>query len=142
MLRTFFVTYSGGGVMAKLSWKPVRRGKRYCSPACGRGCTKAAHNSAVYQSRRLAKRLGEGWKPGIWENLGWHYSVIDKTGYVSVHGDRHGNKHNYTASDRFGLWEPEHGHTPEEAIQRLRQQAFKKLANLKRAVTAISKVRP
>jgi hypothetical protein len=56
-------------------WKPARRGKTYCSPACGMGCTETAHCNAVNESKALAKRMGKGWKPRVWENLGWHYAV-------------------------------------------------------------------
>jgi hypothetical protein len=31
-------------------WAPIRRGKIYCSPGCGRGCTVAEHDEAVRAS--------------------------------------------------------------------------------------------
>lgn len=62
--------------MAKpFSWRPVRCGPRYCSPACGGGCTWAAYKGAVKAAAALAKRLGPQWKVLVWENLGWHYEV-------------------------------------------------------------------
>jgi hypothetical protein len=26
-----------------------------------------------------------GWKPRVWENLGWHYSVVSADGHMKVH---------------------------------------------------------
>ncbi len=71
--------------MAKeLSWKPKLIGKQYCAPACGRGCTKSEYDRAVTLSNELVSRMkGKGWKPRVWENLGWHYEVYN--GYISVH---------------------------------------------------------
>lgn len=38
----------------------------------------------------LVEQLGEGWKPYVHENLGWHYSA--KSGNVSVHEGHYGGK--------------------------------------------------
>ena len=69
-------------------WKPVKRGKTYCSPACGMGCTEAAHCKAVNESKALAKRMGKGWRPKVWENLGWHY-VVQKGKPDGIFGNGH-----------------------------------------------------
>jgi hypothetical protein len=66
-----------------LSWTPRRRGKIYCSSACGGDCKWAAHVKAKLRAKALAKSLGAQWKPRVWENLGWHYSV--SCGDVVVH---------------------------------------------------------
>lgn len=58
-----------------LSWKPVRKGETYCSSACGSGCTWKAYREAVQNAERLAKTLGQFWKPRVWENLGWHWAA-------------------------------------------------------------------
>jgi hypothetical protein len=58
-----------------LSWKPVRKGKYYCAPACGRACTHAEYLKARHAARDLCKLLGPAWRPRVWENLGWHYQV-------------------------------------------------------------------
>lgn len=68
-----------------LTWTPVRRGAIYCSPACGGGCTWAAFQEATGNADALAKRIGGGWKPRVWENLGWHYSVTSPNNYVKMH---------------------------------------------------------
>ena len=47
----------------------------YCAPRCGGGCTKADYRRAVKESAALATRMGDGWEPDVWENLGWHYKV-------------------------------------------------------------------
>lgn len=64
--------------MAKrqLSWNPLsRRGGIYCSPACGRGCTRAEFDRATRAADALARKLGGGFRPRVWENLGWHYAA-------------------------------------------------------------------
>lgn len=56
-------------------WAPVLNGDIFCSPRCGGGCTKAEYDAAVTAADALAAKLGPGWEPDIWENLGWHYAV-------------------------------------------------------------------
>ncbi len=62
--------------MKKLSWKPVRKGRVFCAPACGSGCTREAYLKAKAAARKLCATLGPGWKPSVSENMGWHYSAI------------------------------------------------------------------
>ncbi len=47
----------------------------YCAPRCGGGCTKADYRRAVRAGAALAARMGDGWEPDVWENLGWHYKA-------------------------------------------------------------------
>lgn len=43
----------------KRDWKARKQpGGIYCSPACGRGCTKDEHERATEAAKALAKRLG------------------------------------------------------------------------------------
>lgn len=58
--------------------KIKRLGKLYCGSGCGRGCTWAECQKAIVQANRLLKRLGKGWKPRVWENLGWHYEAVSR----------------------------------------------------------------
>lgn len=58
-----------------ISWNPIRRGERYCSPACGAGCTLSQYEKAVSDSKKLAKSMGNGWSTYVWENMGWHWRV-------------------------------------------------------------------
>lgn len=57
-------------------WKPVKRGALYCSPRCGGGCTYAAYRAAEREAAALAKRMGPGWVPRVWENMGWHWQIV------------------------------------------------------------------
>lgn len=59
----------------KLSWKPIAKGNKYCSPACGGGCTKLAYLQAKKEAAVCKKLLGKKWKVHIWENLGWCWAV-------------------------------------------------------------------
>lgn len=61
-------------------WTPVaghdpERGDTYCSPRCGGRCRKRDYDYCVERAQTLANLLGEGWKPRVWENLGWHYEA-------------------------------------------------------------------
>ena len=60
----------------KDGWVPVRRGKIYCSPACGGNCTHKEFLSATRKANALAKELGVGWKPVVRENLGWNFRAV------------------------------------------------------------------
>lgn len=72
-------------------WTPVLNGDKYCAPACGSGCTKAAYDLARANALTLATELGEGWEPNVWENMGWHYSAIHSGQMkIVVHRQRDG----------------------------------------------------
>jgi hypothetical protein len=60
-------------------------GVHYCSPRCGSGkfCRKEWYDAAVANGDRLARDLGDGWEPRVWENLGWHYRA--EKGCAAVH---------------------------------------------------------
>jgi hypothetical protein len=67
-------------------WTPVARGKIYCSPACGAGCTRGEHDRAKREALRLVNNLrGRGWKPIVWEGLGWHFKAV--SGPLEIHGE-------------------------------------------------------
>jgi hypothetical protein len=81
-------------VPATSSWKPKRRstagqnGDIYCSPACGGDCTLKDYREKKRISREVAQLLspgGKGWKPVVWENLGWHCKVVSPHGHVEVY---------------------------------------------------------
>jgi hypothetical protein len=76
--------------------KAVRRGKTYCAPWCGRGCTVAEFDLATAKAKALVDKLnaiGGKWKPYVWENLGWHYEAKSayetstKRFHVTEHSD-------------------------------------------------------
>lgn len=71
----------------KKGWTPRRRGPFYCSPRCGASCTYAAFMTATRKAAALCKRLGPGWEPRVWENMGWHYSV--QKGVIEIHTNFH-----------------------------------------------------
>lgn len=67
-----------------LSWEPVKRGRTYCSPGCGWGCTTVEYNHAKRAGEKLAKRMGKGWTVRVHENMGWHYTAISPCDRFSV----------------------------------------------------------
>ena len=100
-----------------LSWDPISDGPTYCAPACGSRCTRAAYDRAEACAGLLARTLGPGWIPRVWENLGWHYSVRSPCGRLMVHPS---SVDGFTAflgpvGGIGGRW-AEHGDTPQKAI--------------------------
>lgn len=119
--------------MAKdTQWKPVLNGKTYCSPACGGGCLRAAFDLAQSRAKRLAERLGKGWKPVVWENLGWHFKAVSASGFLKVHPS--GGK-GWMAflgfGDSGGRWVA-NASTPEAAIKKVRAAARAEVGELRR----------
>jgi hypothetical protein len=111
------------------SWKPIRRGNKYCAPACGRGCTFKEYTLARSRAARLAKRLGSGWTTRVWENLGWHYCVIDRLGYLKIYPTHGRLRDLYTAflgEGTGGRW-VESAETPEGATAKVILKARGKL---------------
>jgi hypothetical protein len=70
----------------ELSWTPRSRGNIYCSSACGHGCKRADYEKAVASAEQFANGLGRGWKPRVWENMGWHWSVSNGEFRISPSG--------------------------------------------------------
>jgi hypothetical protein len=121
-------------------WKPVLRGGVYCSPACGGGvqfgCTKQNYDKSTSDAERLAQRMGTGWTPRVWENLGWHYCVNSPNGCIKVYPSIHkGIVIGYSAlmgdSDSVAGTFVEHStKSPEEAIKKVNATAKKKLIQI------------
>ena len=65
-------------------WKPQKRGRMYCSPGCGRGCTWAEYKAAEKRAQAMCRRLGKGWKSQVFENMGWHVKVISPCKRIAV----------------------------------------------------------
>lgn len=62
-------------------WKPIRRGGRFCSPACGYNCTYEDYQKVRKLALDTKKLLNnpKGWRVHVWENAGWH-SCLEKGG--------------------------------------------------------------
>lgn len=115
-----------------LSWKPRLRGEVFCSSACGSNCKRAEYEWCKAQAAALAKRMGKGWKPRVWENMGWHYEVVLKNGLGSISPSitkKLGKLHKitgYRADLRLATdqW-LEYGKTPEGAFIKARELAMR-----------------
>lgn len=71
--------------MTKLSWDPVPgTDGTYCSPACGRGCTKDEYIAAHQRGLDIRADLGQTWRVEVFENLGWHVKVTSADGRLAV----------------------------------------------------------
>lgn len=65
-------------------WTPERSGPFYCSAGCGYGCTWSDYVRVTAKAKRLAGLCGEGFKPEVWENLGWHFKAVNEARRVEV----------------------------------------------------------
>ena len=74
----------------KGAWTPRHRGHIYCSPACGGRCTREAFEISTQRAKALCRRMGSGWKPKVWENLGWHYKVVSPCNRMTICGIHYG----------------------------------------------------
>ncbi len=108
--------------MRTLSWEPEQNGDRYCSLACGRGCTTVEHDRAEEIAGTLSIRLGIGWRGEVWENLGWHTKAVSTCGRIKVHPPHVGGllftAYLGEAESAGGRWSAS-GVTPELAIKRV-----------------------
>ena len=94
-----------------LNWDPVRRGDVYCSSACGGGCTWAAYQKAKREAEAMCRQW-PGFKPRIWENLGWHWEIVnDDSVFI-----KHASTHWYFAGVGLGIIGE--GRTPRAALKK------------------------
>ena len=127
--------------MTKKSWKPVRRGGVYCSPACGRGCTKAEYDEANSKAKKLLARMsGKGWKILVHENLGWFYQV--RTNHLQVQ-EYAGRFLCLVSPEAGGLLPPSPVRKsfgdPNRAVDEEVKNVLKDIARMAKAAEAISK---
>ncbi len=109
----------------KSGWTPVRNGDAYCSPRCGGGpviCSIKRYEHAVDVANEVARDLGHGWKPEVFENLGWHARVVSPCGRINISLPTRPDVTGYMAFlgpkkiQPGGKW-AERGRTPREAIE-------------------------
>ncbi len=106
-----------------------------CAKWCGSGCTEEAYQKATRDAEVLAKQLGDGWKPRVWENMGWHFEAVSSCGRLEVHGPdtRNGGRF-YTAylgeaDEPGGRW-AEHGKTAKAAVKATVREGKRELAEV------------
>ena len=75
----------------KNNWKPIRRNEIYCSPSCGGDCKHSDYLRAKEISSIVAKTMKD-YKPNVWENLGWHWSIVSKCKRIKIHPSEYRNK--------------------------------------------------
>jgi hypothetical protein len=129
--------------MTALSWNARHLGDRYCSPACGRGCTWAEYQAARKAAAALVRQLGRGWRAKVWENLGWHYSAesVDGSMTVSSFGSKGGpfsaffERKVVPFNFSRGNWVAA-GATPHAAVEAVIQIAEAEIATIQEALAA------
>jgi hypothetical protein len=109
-------------------WTPkIQPGGIYCSPRCGGRCKRVDYDRAVTDAAALAARMGDGWQPKVWENLGWHWQIEKGTALdghavgdalLEINPNRGGG---YTAWFQGAKQFIAEGQTPEDALGFLMQ---------------------
>lgn len=86
---------------------------------CGAGCTEAEYQAACSESKATADKMGRGWRPRVWENLGWHWDLRYAQSGLQLHPSTVDGRWTafLNAPSRMpgGKW-VEDGRTPAEAI--------------------------
>lgn len=123
--------------MKTLSWEPVRKGKKYCSPACGHGCTHAAYQIAQKKGAQLAARLGLDWRHEVIENFGWYYRALHVNASCSVLEINSRSFYaNLTLGNRQFLCD---GTTPNAAVKKALNEAKLLVLNLTHEIEELEK---
>jgi hypothetical protein len=129
------------------SWKPKANGHKYCAPACGRGCTRAEYDKAITNAAALVKRLkGKGWRPVVFENMGWHWRAISGPVQVYPSGDGKfwamiGSKPKDNAGG-LAMWTPErclYSKDPNRAVRAALRHVENTMADLNETLAAARK---
>lgn len=116
--------------LGKIELQNVKGKLIYCGDRCGRGCTLDEYESAVTAANKLVAALPEGFKPRIWENLGWHHEAVktvSSDSRISIRDQTH-SEGNYSADSRVaGRQFMSFGRTPVEALNQLIGVAWSKI---------------
>jgi hypothetical protein len=123
---------------AERSFEPIAHGAIYCSPRCGFRCLRAAYDRAIKEGAALSARMGSGWQSHVWENCGWHYSVVK--GIATISPEIHGGALSgtwtiggYTANLQSGdVQVTERAPAPEDALG----YALQRLRGIERRIAA------
>lgn len=117
-----------------LSWTPERWGSRYCSPACGRGCSHEEFLEATALAERMVQELGPGWSPVVHENLGWHFHARHGTTGVLVynHGGARQRRYWATTGHEHHPQVQAHGSTPKAAVSNLAKRAAEESGKMRK----------
>lgn len=94
-------------------------------------CTKEMHDRAVNGAKALAKYLGKNWTYQVWENLGWHFSVMSPCGRIRVYAIA--NCFTAFLGDQWA----ESANTPRGAIRKVIVKAKKELAKIRAILTGL-----
>lgn len=88
----------------------------YCSPACGGRCTRVAYEEAVTEAAKLARHMGAGWSPEVWENSGWYFKAHKGLADIHCNSYRSEGVKSYTIFFNTMPQVVKRGVTPEEAL--------------------------
>lgn len=102
----------------------------YCSPRCGASCKRKDYERAVAKSEKVAKALGPGWKPEVWENMGWFWRVTKGDFEVSQYRD----ESKYSATFQGHVQKIAEGPTPRKALEAVTHRVRELIAILEHQV--------
>jgi hypothetical protein len=113
-------------------------GVTYCSPNCGLGCAKAAFDKATADAAALCERMGPGWEPRVWENLGWHWSISKGAAVIYANRGCYSawiNTQTHVAQHHVQFIET--AETPEDALGIAVQMARTHIARIQQTLDAL-----
>lgn len=115
---------------------------RRCAKWCGRGCTQAEYEAARDAGRALAKSMGRGWRVRVWESLGWHYSVVSRSGMWKVHCNNGNSFSAIFGPGPYGGLFAENARTPRAAMRKVVRLAEQHIADALNMRDALKEAQP
>lgn len=107
------------------------------------------------RAKDLARRLGGGWRPEIWENLGWHYKAVHDGAQIAVYANHDDGRENgrvtYWADYGGGSYPDAKGRQlcsdgkstlPSDAVRQIIVAALEQAANYNAVALALIEARP
>lgn len=92
---------------------------------------RATEESCTRKAAALCKKLGKGWKPRVWENLGWHWEVQKGNLWVRTDRDYWSGVYTYSAwLQTSPQIITEHFATPGDAIRQLHKMITDRINEL------------
>lgn len=77
---------------------------------------------AILGAKALLKKMNtSGWRIKVWENLGWHYSLINQT--VSI-TDEEDTRTRAMLCPHYSFWEVSYHKNPNRAVKLLLEKAL------------------
>ncbi len=103
-----------------------------------------SRETAIREASELVERMGKGWTFRIWENMGWHWKLVDDTTCWSICKTTLRDDVSYTAylgtPNSIGGYYTGSGKTPEAAIRDAQKTARADIERMKPMFDAMENI--